>query len=107
MRKILIIFIALDYGGHDEIERAAYKFKASSAQGISIKDFLDTAGSSPYPNPDILIRTSGVQRMSGFMPWQTAYTELFFIEDFFPAFTYDKLLSIVEEFAGRMRRYGK
>lgn len=101
------LFIALDYGGHEELERAAEKYKVSTAQGVSLKDFLDTAGSTPYPNPDILIRTSGEQRLSGFMPWQTVYTELFFIEDYFPAFTYDRLLSIVGEFAGRQRRYGK
>lgn len=105
--NVHFLFIALDYGGRDELERAAEKLKSSN-QGLSFATFLDSACSSPYPNPDILIRTSGEQRLSGFMSWQMEYAELFFIKELFPALTYDKVLSVVEEFAGnRRRRFGK
>jgi len=94
-----IINIALDYGGLDEIERAAQK-------GGSIKDNLDTSG-QPYPNPDLIVRTSGEQRLSGFMSYQASYSELLFSNFHFPEFEPEKLDQIADDFANRERRFGK
>jgi len=94
-----IINIALDYGGIDEIERAAKK-------GGCIKDNLDTSG-QPFPNPDLIVRTSGEQRLSGFMSYQASYSEFLFSNFHFPEFEPEKLDQIADEFASRERRFGK
>lgn len=101
--------IALDYGGHDELMRAVNKALADGIREVSEETFaqyLDTA-SFLYPNPDMIIRTSAELRLSGFMPWQSAYSELFFVRELFPDFTPDKLKECIEEFKGRSRRFGK
>ncbi len=106
--------IALDYGGRDEILRAINKLLASNKiqetrnklTEDSFSEFLDT-GFLPYPDPDIIIRTSGEYRTSGFLPWQSVYSEFFFPEESFPDFTGDKMESIVKEYEARQRRFGK
>ena len=95
--------LAIDYGGRNEIERAAKKYKLNQ-EDHEFRSFLDTPHSS---DPDILIRTGGAQRLSGFMLWQAAYTELFFIPKYFPEFVFEDIVQIIEEFAGRKRRFGK
>lgn len=102
--------IAIDYGGKDELNRAAERMAMALCQGrssseVSISDFLDTAG-QPHPHPDMLIRSSGEQRMSGFLPLQTLYSELFFEAKPFPEFTFELLHSIAQQFTGRNRRFG-
>lgn len=102
--------LALDYGGHDELVRAGQRMLAAAERGIApselrIADFLDTSG-QPYPDPDLVIRSSGEQRMSGFMPLQTAYSEWFFTKELFPDFTFDTLRTIAESFRDRKRRFG-
>ena len=64
---------------------------------------LDTAGA---PDPDLLIRTSGEKRISGMMPWQTAYTEFYFSKLFFPDFSPAELKRAIADFSNRQRRYG-
>lgn len=101
--------IAIDYSGQDELKRAAARmvdaFKANHALQCTLADFLDNAG-QPYVEPDLVIRTSGENRMSGFMPFQTAYSELFFVRELFPDLTFDKVESIAEEFKHRRRTFG-
>jgi undecaprenyl diphosphate synthase len=96
--------VALNYGSQDEIVRAA---RAAAAQGeisaSSIEANLDTAGLPPL---DLLIRTSGEQRLSNFMLWQAAYAEFWFTETLWPDFSKDELAAALKEFAGRERRYG-
>ena len=94
-----VLNIALDYGGPDEIERAAKK------EG-TIAENLDTAGQR-YPNPDIIVRTSGEQRLSGFMSYQASYAEFIFTDFFFPDFDPEKLDFVAKEFNSRQRRFGK
>lgn len=96
--------IALDYGGHDEIERAVKRMK--NIQEEKIDDYLDTH-ILPYPNPDLIIRPGGEKRLSGFMTWQSAYSEYYFSPLYFPAFTPDELEKAVREFGDRKRRFGK
>lgn len=96
--------MALDYGGHDEINRAVKKMKASN--GEKIDEYLDTSV-LPYPNPDLIIRTSGEFRLSGFMTWQSAYSEYHFSPLLFPDFEEDALEKAVVEYGERSRRFGK
>lgn len=97
--------MALDYGGRDEIVRAAQK---ASEQGVlddkSLSQALDTVG---LPDPDLIIRTSGEQRLSGIMPWQGVYAELYFTPLHFPDFTADQFSIALADYAGRQRRFGK
>jgi undecaprenyl diphosphate synthase len=96
--------VALNYGAQDEMVRAA---RAAAAQGeinaASIEANLDTADLPPL---DLLIRTSGEQRLSNFMLWQAAYAELWFTETLWPDFNKDELAAALTEFARRERRYG-
>jgi len=96
--------IALDYGGHDEIMRAVQKMKDIKTEKI-IDDYLDTH-ILPYPNPDLIIRTSGEKRLSGFMTWQSAYSEYYFSDLLFPDFGPEALEKAVIEYGDRKRRFG-
>jgi len=96
--------VALNYGSQDELVRAA---RAAAAEGEitaeSIEAQLDTAGLPPL---DLLIRTSGEQRLSNFMLWQAAYAEFWFTDTLWPDFSKDELSRALQEFARRERRYG-
>ena len=98
------IAVALNYGSMDEIARAATK---AAEQGPitpeTIAAHLDTADLPPL---DLLIRTSGEERLSNFLLWQAAYAELYFTDVFWPDFTPAHLAEAMEEFAQRERRYG-
>ncbi|MEK6899256.1 MAG: polyprenyl diphosphate synthase [Nanoarchaeota archaeon] len=96
----------LDYGGRDELARAINKMLKSGIGEIDeskISSFLDT---DEIPDPDLIIRTSGEQRTSGFMPFQGAYAELYFSELYFPDFGPTQLKEAVEEFVRRKRNFG-
>ena len=104
--------IAINYGGRDELVRAAKKMAQAAAEGrlrpedISeqvMAGFLDTAG---LPEPDLLIRTCNEQRISNFLLWQLAYTELYFTPVAWPDFTKDELIKAVEAYNHRDRKYG-
>ena len=102
---------ALDYGGHDEILRAVRKIiqKGTKSDDVTeelIAKNLDTAH-EPYPNPDLIIRTSGENRTSGFMPWQAAYAEYIFIDKYFPDLTEGDIDWALAEYERRQRRFGK
>jgi len=100
--------VGIDYGGEDEIIRAIKK--ASQSTGDWTKDklfkFLDTAA-LPQQEVDLVIRTSGEQRTSGFMPLQTAYSEYHFIKLLFPDFNSAELTKVIEDYSLRHRRFGK
>ncbi len=105
------LVIALDYGGKDEILRAVKKIQNSKFKSQNLKEedfnqFLDTRD-LPYPNPDLVIRTSGEIRTSGFMLWQTAYSEWIFYPKYFPDFTPKDLEKCIAEYTKRQRRFGK
>jgi undecaprenyl diphosphate synthase len=109
-RRSHVYNVALDYGGQDELLRASDRMAQALLNGaarsdISVVDFLDTAG-QPHPQPDVVVRTSGEHRMSGFMPLQTVYSELFFVEEMFPDMTFEVLRDVAEQFRWRKRRFG-
>lgn len=104
--------IAINYGGRDEILRAAKKLVRKVEQGqlqaedlteADLCDCLDTAG---IPDPDLLIRTCNEQRISNFLLWQLAYTEFYFTPVPWPDFTKEELIRAVEAYNHRDRRYG-
>jgi len=108
----LNLIVAFNYGSRQEISRAmsaiAQKIESGeiSAADISpelISLNLDTAG---IPDPDLLIRTGGEQRISNFLLWQCAYTEFVFVDDFWPDFTHDIFARALDEFRLRDRRFG-
>jgi undecaprenyl diphosphate synthase len=101
-KKITAIF-ALNYGGRDEIVRALNKAKSYKLTAESFSQFLDTAG---IPDPDMIVRTSGEQRLSGFLPWQSVYSELYFPQWYMPEFTTEKFDEVLAEYAKRKRRFG-
>src|SRR3989344_5770135 len=81
--------LGFDYGGRDEILRAMNRWRNEGGGELSEEIFsnLFDTGDQPYPSPDLIIRTSGEMRMSGFLPWQSDYAELYFEKSYFPAFT--------------------
>ena len=104
--------IALNYGSRDEIVRSIRKLAADVADGKVAPDaidescfenYLDTAG---VPDPDLLIRTSGEQRLSNFLMWQLAYTEFYFTDVPWPDFHKKELIEAIEKYNARDRRYG-
>ncbi len=102
--KITAVF-ALNYGGRDELVRAIGKLpKDQAVTEAMISGALDT---SDIPDPDFIIRTSGEQRLSGFLPWQGVYSELYFPSFYMPEFTPGKLDEAIEEYQSRKRRFGK
>ena len=108
----LHLTVAINYGGRDEIARAARRLAQDVAAGrvepgevgeAAITERLDTAG---MPDPDLVIRTSGETRTSNFLPWQSAYAEYEFTPTLWPDFTPAELASILDRFALRDRRFG-
>ena len=120
-----VLNIALDYGGHDELLRAMKKMHQDIAENkISIddinnvvgkykdkypyylfKNYLDTAD-QPHPYPDLIIRTSGEMRLSGFLSWQCAYSELYFTNLHMPDLTPQEFEKAVLSYSQRTRRFG-
>ena len=109
----LTLCIALSYGSRQEIIHAVKKIcEDVKNNNLEIKDIsVNTVSNKLYtaniPDPDILIRTSGEQRISNYLLWQLAYTELFFTNTHWPEFDKEELMKIIEHFNNRERRYGK
>jgi len=106
----LNLTVAINYGGRDELNRAAAAMAGAIARGDKpggkdpvLGDFLDTAG---HPDPDLVIRTSGETRTSNFLPYQAAYSEYEFTPTLWPDFTAAHLAEILDKFGLRERRFG-
>ena len=104
--------IAINYGGRDEITRAVRRLSADVAEGKleadsvteeTLNSYLDTAG---LPDPDLLIRTCGEQRISNFLLWQLAYTEFYFCDKAWPDFNKKELERAIESYNTRNRKFG-
>lgn len=104
----LLLTGALSYGSKEEILRAVKHIlkddlKPEEISESTFENYLYTKG---LPNPDLIIRTSGEMRLSNFLLWQSAYSELYFTETLWPDFTRDKFISAILEYQKRERRFG-
>lgn len=108
----LTLVIAFNYGGRAEIVAAVRSLAKQAAAGViapeqitvdALSDALDTRG---IPDPDLLIRTSGEMRLSNFLLWQLAYSELVFLDAYWPDFGHDHLCKAISMFETRNRRFG-
>ncbi len=108
----LNLTVAISYGGRQEILSAARRLAEAVAAGnldpaaIDEACFATQLATAGMPDPDLVIRTSGEQRISNFLLWQSAYSELVFIDKLWPDFTKDDLAYAISEFQQRDRRYG-
>lgn len=102
--SIFLLQFCFGYGGRNEITHAVKQLVKSGEEitKTNLEKYLYTD-----IQPDILIRTSGEQRLSNFLPWQSTYSELFFIQNHWPAFTKEDFISVLDEFSQRQRRRGK
>ena len=109
--KKITVTMAINYGGRNEILRAIqHLLRAKSKEQrakISEEDFSNYLDTTGMPDPDLIIRTGGAQRLSGFLPWQSVYSEFYFTETLMPDFTVDKFNEALKEYLRRQRRFGK
>ncbi len=109
----LLLQIAANYGGRWDITQAARKLAERVEQGdlkvgqISETELAQCLSCADVPDPDLFIRTGGEKRISNFLLWQCAYTELYFCETLWPDFGKDDLLCAFQDYAGRQRRFGR
>lgn len=102
------VILALSYGGRDEIVRAAKKairlgLTEDTLDETTFENLLDTGGVPPV---DLVIRTSGEKRLSNFLLWQTAYSELYFTDTLWPDFTKEEFIFAIQDYQRRERRFG-
>jgi undecaprenyl diphosphate synthase len=104
----LRLWICFDYGGRAELVHAVRRIVADGVGAEDVDDELiaDYLYEPEMPDPDLLIRTSGEQRISNFLLWQLAYSELVFVDTLWPDFGADDLAAALEAYAGRRRRFG-
>ncbi|WP_077615109.1 isoprenyl transferase [Caenibacillus caldisaponilyticus] len=108
----MVLNFALNYGSRHEITEAVRRLAIDVREGrkdpedITEKDIAKYLLTNVYPDPDLLIRTSGEIRLSNFMLWQLAYTELWFTDVYWPDFTEDHFHEAIRHYSGRSRRYG-
>ncbi|RUX31727.1 di-trans,poly-cis-decaprenylcistransferase, partial [Mesorhizobium sp. M4A.F.Ca.ET.050.02.1.1] len=106
------LVIAFNYGGRDEIVRAARKLAAAAGRGeitaeaITAEAFAGALDTDGIPDPELVIRTSGELRLSNFLLWQAAYSELVFLPCYWPDFSREHLADALRDFASRERRFG-
>ncbi len=100
--KKIIVNLAINYGSKNEILNAFRKSK----KNINLKDFEKKLYTKNMPHPDILIRTGGHQRLSNFMLWQLAYSELFFLKKLWPDFNSEDLKRVINNFKKSKRNFG-
>jgi undecaprenyl diphosphate synthase len=101
----LTVNMAINYGGRDEIVRAARRLAASGRE-LSEEALRSALDHPELPDPDLIIRTSGEMRFSNFLLWQSAYSELWFTDKYWPDFSKADLAEAIEAYAARDRRFG-
>jgi len=108
----VVLNLALNYGGRAEIVHAARELAREVATGTRTADSIDEAAlaarlyTAGLPDPDLLVRTGAEQRLSNFLLWQSAYTELVFLDIYWPDFTREHLVHAIAAFQARQRRFG-
>lgn len=109
--KDFTLALALSYGGRDEIVAAVNRLitdkEKLNGKEITKEDFARYLWTVGIPDPDLIIRTSGETRLSNFLPWQSVYSELFFLPAFWPDLTKEEFLRVLDEYHSRQRRFGK
>ena len=101
------LIVALSYGGQAEILSAANALLAEGKEQITETDLRGRMWSAGLLDPDLIIRTGGEKRLSNFLTWQSAYSELFFTDTMWPEFSEEEFTTILTEFSSRERRHGK
>ncbi|WP_280998698.1 isoprenyl transferase [Marinitoga aeolica] len=100
------VILAVNYGGRREIVDAVNKIISKGIKEIDIKDISNNLYLPDVPDPELIIRTSGEIRISNFLLWQIAYSELYFTDTLWPDFTKDDLIKAIENYSNRERRFG-
>lgn len=103
----MIVNMCINYGGRNDIVNAVNKIINDGKKNITEQEFSSYLYSESLPEPDLIIRTSGEQRISNFMLWQGAYSELYFTKTFWPDFDKNCLIQAIYDYQTRERRYGK
>lgn len=113
----IVVNIAVGYGGRQEIVDAVQNFIRAKAEedvsldelirDVSVESLSEHLYTSGQPDPDLVIRTSGEQRLSGFLLWQSAYSEIWFTDTYWPAFRKIDFLRALRDYSQRSRRFGK
>jgi len=103
----LKLYLALSYGGRQEILDAVNKIIKSKLESIDEENFRNFLYDPTLPDPDLLIRTSGEYRISNFLLWQISYTELYFTNTLWPEFRREEFLRVLEDYSKRKRKFGK
>lgn len=102
----LQLIMALNYGGRQEIADAVNKALNNGKKNISEDDIAKNLYLADVPDPDLVIRTSAEERISNFLLWQSAYSELYFSKVLWPDFSYEEYIRALESYSKRQRRYG-
>ncbi len=107
MYKDLSINLLVGYGGRDDIAQAVRSLSSENVKRIDTDTIKSRLMTADVPDVDLIIRTSGERRTSGFLPWQSSYSELYFAKKSWPDFGRDDLKRAIENFNKRQRRFGK
>ena len=105
--KRITLNLALNYGSKEEIVDACKRILKNKKNGINVRNFARNLYTYNMPDPDILIRTGGTKRLSNFLLWQLAYTEIFFIDKLWPDFSEQDFNNIIAKFYKIKRNFGK
>ncbi|MDH7484138.1 MAG: polyprenyl diphosphate synthase [Spirochaetales bacterium] len=108
----MVVNLAINYGGRNELVRAIRNIARASSQGLLLPEAIDEAVISSFldhpevPDPDLIIRTGGDYRISNFLLWESAYSELYFSSQLWPDFSAEDLEEALRNYGGRERRFG-
>ena len=105
--KVITLNLALNYGSKEEIINACKTLSKTNEKEINVNNFEKKLYTKDMPDPEILIRTGGAKRLSNFLLWQLAYTEIFFINKLWPEFNENDYYKIIEKFYKTKRNFGK
>ena len=105
--KVITLNLALNYGSKEEIINACKSFSKTKEKEINVNSFEKKLYTKDMPDPEILIRTGGTKRLSNFLLWQLAYTEIFFVDKLWPDFNENDFNKILNKFNNIERKFGK
>ena len=105
--KVITLNLALNYGSKEEIINACKSFSKTKEKEINVNSFEKKLYTKDMPDPEILIRTGGTKRLSNFLLWQLAYTEIFFVDKLWPDFNKNDFNKIISKFHNIKRNFGE